>query len=96
MHRCLPPAGSIWDGVSPEPFERQRLPMAEQLNELFKERRSIRRFKREKIERALLEEIGQYGGYAPTHAFSLRVIIVSVILVSFVGCALSSFNVCCC
>jgi nitroreductase/NAD-dependent dihydropyrimidine dehydrogenase PreA subunit len=65
-----------WEGVTPEPFERRRLPLPEQLDELFKERRSIRRFKRKKIERALLEEIGQYGGYAPTHAFSLRVIIV--------------------
>jgi nitroreductase/Pyruvate/2-oxoacid:ferredoxin oxidoreductase delta subunit len=65
-----------WDGVSPLPFERQLLPMPEQLDELFKERRSIRRFKRKKIERPLLEEIGQYGGYAPTHAFCLRVIIV--------------------
>lgn len=65
-----------WNGMIPAPFERQRLPVAEQLDELFKERRSIRRFKRKKIDRALLEEIGQYGIYAPTHAFSLRVIIV--------------------
>jgi nitroreductase/NAD-dependent dihydropyrimidine dehydrogenase PreA subunit len=65
-----------WNGVIPAPFERQRLPVAEQLDELFKERRSIRRFKRKKIERALLEEIGQYGIYAPSHALSLRVIIM--------------------
>lgn len=65
-----------WDGAAPSAFERNRLPAAEQLDELFKERRSIRYFKRDKIHRTLLEEIAQYGAYAPTHAFSLRVIIV--------------------
>ncbi len=65
-----------WDGVAPLAFERGRLPSAEQLDELFKERRSIRRFKSRKIERALLEEIVRYGVYAPTHAFTLRVIII--------------------
>ena len=70
---ACPQQALSWEGVTPEPFERRRLPMPEQLDEIFKERRSIRRFKRKKIERALLEEIGKYGGYAPTHAFSLRV-----------------------
>ncbi len=65
-----------WEDTAPAAFERQRLPSAEQLDELFKERRSIRRFKRKKIERPLLEEIASYGAYAPTHAFNLRVIIV--------------------
>jgi nitroreductase/NAD-dependent dihydropyrimidine dehydrogenase PreA subunit len=65
-----------WGGVSPAAFERRRLPTAEQLDELFRERRSIRRFQREKIERSLLEEIACYGACAPTHAFHLRAIIV--------------------
>lgn len=46
------------------------------MDELFRERHSIRRFKRTKIDRALLEEIAQYGVFAPTHAFHLRTIIV--------------------
>jgi nitroreductase/NAD-dependent dihydropyrimidine dehydrogenase PreA subunit len=65
-----------WDGIHPSKFERGRLPLPEQLDELFRERRSIRRFKEKKIERALLEEIAQYGIFAPTHAFHLRTIIV--------------------
>jgi len=65
-----------WDDLAPSAFERIRLPKCEQLDELFKERRSIRRFKPEKIDRSILQEITQYGAYAPTHNFKLRVIIV--------------------
>lgn len=65
-----------WDGQAPIAFDRKRLPTAEQLDELFKERRSIRRFKRKKIAQPLLEEIVQYGFFAPTHDFNLRVIVV--------------------
>jgi nitroreductase/NAD-dependent dihydropyrimidine dehydrogenase PreA subunit len=65
-----------WNGVAPIHFDRQRLPTVNQLDELYKERRSIRRFKCIKIERSVLEEIAQTGSYAPTHAFHLRVIIV--------------------
>lgn len=71
------PKGALaWDGTRPEAFEARRLPSAEQLDELFRERRSIRRFKPEKVARLLLEEIVRYGIYAPTHAFDLRAIIV--------------------
>jgi nitroreductase/NAD-dependent dihydropyrimidine dehydrogenase PreA subunit len=65
-----------WNGAAPVRFERQRLPSAEALDELFKERRSIRRFKRDKVDRGLLAEIAGYGGYAPTHNFRLRAIVV--------------------
>ncbi|MGB8214406.1 MAG: nitroreductase family protein [Anaerolineales bacterium] len=73
---ACPNRALAWDGIAPARFERRRLPSPEQLDELFKERRSIRRFKRKKIERGLLEEIARYGIYAPTHAFHLRVVIV--------------------
>ena len=46
------------------------------MDELFKERRTIRDFKKEKIERKLLTEIVEYGIYAPTHNFNMRAIIV--------------------
>ena len=65
-----------WNGILPAAFNRQQLPAAEQLDELFRERRSIRRFKRQKIDRTLLEEIARHGAFAPTHAFNLRLIIV--------------------
>lgn len=65
-----------WEHVPSARFERKLLPGPEQLDELFKERRSIRRFKKTKIDRTLLEEIAQCGAYAPTHNFNLRVIVV--------------------
>ena len=65
-----------WDGVPPLPFDPDRLPAPEQMDELFKQRRSIRRYKEEKVDRKLLEDIVRYGAYAPSHSHRLRVIIV--------------------
>jgi NAD-dependent dihydropyrimidine dehydrogenase PreA subunit len=65
-----------WDHVSPVSYDDTRLPSPEQLDELFKERRTIRDFKGDKIDRMLLEEIVGYGIYAPTHNFHLRAIVV--------------------
>jgi nitroreductase/NAD-dependent dihydropyrimidine dehydrogenase PreA subunit len=71
-----PTQALAWNHTQPEAYERQRLPLPEQLDELFKERRSIRRFKNQKIDRSLLEEIVGYGTYAPTENFHLRAVIV--------------------
>jgi nitroreductase len=65
-----------WDQTPARSYNRELLPTSQQLDELFKERRSIRRFKKDKISRPILEEIASYGAYAPTHNFSLRAIIV--------------------
>ena len=65
-----------WDGVAPEPFDAERVPTPEQLDELFKQRRSIRTFKERKIDRTLLEEIVNYGIYAPTHNYGFRAVVV--------------------
>jgi ferredoxin len=65
-----------WDGVPPTAFDEARLPSPEQLDELFKQRRSIRSYKKEKIDRTLLGEIVNYGIYAPTHSYELRAIVV--------------------
>jgi ferredoxin len=65
-----------WDGVEPEPFDFERVPTPEQLDELFKQRRSIRTYKDRKIDRELLEEIVNYGIYAPTHNYGFRAIVV--------------------
>ena len=65
-----------WDGVEPEPFDPERVPSPEQLDELFKQRRSIRTYKEVKIDRALLEEIINYGIYAPTHNYGFRAAVV--------------------
>jgi nitroreductase/NAD-dependent dihydropyrimidine dehydrogenase PreA subunit len=65
-----------WQGRAPERFNRQNLPTAVQLSELFKERRSIRRFKDIAVDPEILEEIASVGIYAPSHASTLRAIIV--------------------
>jgi nitroreductase len=62
--------------VPPVAFDAARLPSPEQLDELFKQRRSIRTYKKDRIDRALLEEIVNYGIYAPTHNYSFRAIVV--------------------
>jgi NAD-dependent dihydropyrimidine dehydrogenase PreA subunit/nitroreductase len=65
-----------WDGVPAVAFDQTRLPSPEQLDELFKQRRSIRTYKNKKIDRALLEEIVTYGIYAPTHNYGFRAVVV--------------------
>ena len=71
------PRGALsWDHTPAVAYDRPGLPTPAQLDELFKERRSVRAFKKERIDRQLLEEIAGYGIYAPTHNFSLRLIIV--------------------
>lgn len=71
-----PERALTWDHVPPIPFDEAGLPSPEQLDELFKQRRSIRFYTRVKIERPLLAEIVGRGIYAPTHNFDLRVIVV--------------------
>jgi NAD-dependent dihydropyrimidine dehydrogenase PreA subunit/nitroreductase len=70
-----PQVALSWDGIRPLPFNTDRLPAPEQLDELFKERRTIRFFSDHKIDRPLLEEIVAYGIYAPTNNYDLQAII---------------------
>jgi nitroreductase len=65
-----------WDHVPPVAYDEARLPSPEQLDELFKERRTIRFFREDKIDRTLLEEIVGYGIYAPTNNYALRAVVV--------------------
>lgn len=65
-----------WEEARPIPFDDSRLPSAARLDELFKQRRTIRHFKENKPERQLIEEIINYGVYAPTHNFNFRAIAV--------------------
>jgi nitroreductase len=62
--------------VLPVAYDRDRLPTPEQMDELLKERRTIRRFRPDKLERALLEEIVSYGIYAPTNNYDLRALLI--------------------
>lgn len=71
-----PQKALTWDNRIPIIYDKARLPSPDQLEELFQERHSTRFFKKEKIERAQLEEIVKFGIYAPTENFHLRAIIV--------------------
>jgi NAD-dependent dihydropyrimidine dehydrogenase PreA subunit/nitroreductase len=65
-----------WEQVQPLAYDKERLPSAEQLEELFKQRRTVRRFREDRIERALVSEIVGYGIYAPTNNYDLGAIVV--------------------
>jgi NAD-dependent dihydropyrimidine dehydrogenase PreA subunit/nitroreductase len=65
-----------WDGQPPSACNKTNLPSPDQLDELFRERRSARYFTKDRIERELLGKIVSYGIYAPTENFHLRAIIV--------------------
>jgi nitroreductase/NAD-dependent dihydropyrimidine dehydrogenase PreA subunit len=65
-----------WNRVPPVAYDDSRLPTAEQLEELLKQRRTIRRFTEAKIDRAHIREIVGYGIYAPTNNYALRAIVV--------------------
>ena len=64
-----------WDGALSVPYDETQLPGPENLDELFKQRRTIRKFKEMPIERPLLEAIVSYGIYAPTNNYGLRAIV---------------------
>jgi ferredoxin len=82
-----------WDGVPPRPFDPARLPSPDQMDELFKERRTVRRFRQEPVPRQLLERIAAYAAYAPTHNHDFRLIILDdPALVDAVRASLSAFS----
>ena len=65
-----------WDTIPPINFDKSNYPSPILLDELLKERRTIRDFKKDKIDRAILEQIVSYASYAPTHNFNFRAIII--------------------
>ena len=65
-----------WDDIKPKEFDRSLYPDSMQLAELLRERRTIRDFTKQPIDKSLLEEIAGYAIYAPTHDFNLRILIV--------------------
>lgn len=65
-----------WNDIQPTRYNRDLLPDPTQMDELFRERRTIRNLKEKKVDRDLLKEIVRYTAYAPTHNFDMRVIII--------------------
>lgn len=58
------------------PYNKALLPDSDQLDELLKERRTIRDFKPDKIGKDLLQEIVNYAIYSPAHSFNFRAVII--------------------
>ncbi len=71
-----PQQAITWNNLQPEAFDKAIYPNSQQLEELLKERRTIREYTPKKIDKSLLKEIAGYALYAPTHDFNLRVIII--------------------
>ena len=71
-----PESALAWNDTPSVPFDSSQLPTSRQLEELFKQRRTNRFFLDKKISRELLEEIAQYGAYAPSHRHDFRMIIL--------------------
>lgn len=71
-----PKIALLWNNIEPLKYNNGLLPDSSQLDELLKERRTIRDFKPEKISKELLEEIVNYAIYSPTHNFDLRAIVI--------------------
>jgi nitroreductase len=65
-----------WNDIPPVSFEKTNYPGPAQIDELLGERRTIRDFKKDRIDRELLQKIVSYAGYAPTHNFNLRAIVI--------------------
>ena len=65
-----------WDSHKPEKFDKTKYPDCSQLDELLKERRTIRDYTGKKIERSILKEVTAYAIYAPTHNFNFRAVII--------------------
>ena len=65
-----------WENIPAEKYDMELLPSSRQMDELFKQRRTIRYFKNEKPSRTLVKEVINYGAYAPTHFHDFRIIVV--------------------
>ena len=65
-----------WDGRPPAAFEPGLLPTVAQVQELLAQRRTVRTFSAEPVDRAVIAEIVSWGAYAPTHNFHLRCVAV--------------------
>jgi len=71
-----PEQALLWDNNASITFDKSLYPRPVQLEELLGERRTIRDFRKEKIDRDLLERIVTIASSAPTHNFNLRAIVI--------------------
>ena len=71
-----PQSALQWSNTLSEPFNDRSLPTSEEIDELLKQRRTIRHFNADKPDRRLVREIVNYGAYAPTHNHDFRIVAV--------------------
>ena len=71
-----PERALAWDGIPPTLFDNERMPTPGQMDELLKQRRTVRHFGLDKVSRSELEKLAVYGTYAPTHSHGFRMIII--------------------
>jgi nitroreductase/NAD-dependent dihydropyrimidine dehydrogenase PreA subunit len=65
-----------WDGIPSSAFDPARLPSSDQLDELLKQRRTIRHFTTRQVPHTVLEGLAAYAAYAPTHSHDFRLVIM--------------------
>jgi NAD-dependent dihydropyrimidine dehydrogenase PreA subunit/nitroreductase len=73
---ACPEQALAWDRVPPTVFNAKRLPTPEQMDELLKQRRTVRHFGADPISRSVLETLASYGAYAPTHSHNFGMLII--------------------
>lgn len=71
-----PSQALAWDKVESKRFNPLLMPSAEQMDELFKERRTLRDFRQAPVDRKTLERLAGYAAYAPTHSHGFRIVII--------------------
>lgn len=73
---ACPEQALAWDRVPSTVFDAKRMPTPEQMDELLKQRRTVRHFKPDPISRSLLETLANYSAQAPTHSHNFRMLII--------------------
>lgn len=73
---ACPERALAWDYIYATPFNAELMPTPDQMDELLKQRRTVRHFKSDKISREALEKLATYGAYAPTHSHNFRMVII--------------------
>lgn len=71
-----PQQAITWNNIKPEPFDKSLYPDSLHFRELLMQRRTIRDYTSQKIDKSTLEEIINFAIYAPTHNFNLKAIII--------------------
>ncbi len=72
-----PQQALAWDHIQPERFSANDLPTPQQMDELFHQRRTVRSFKPQRLDREIVEAVIQTGILAPTNNYHLRVVAVN-------------------